>query len=915
MSARERGKNHRKILRKREEKRERASSPSGAARKDRKGGSFSPFPGLHLPSRPVQYSVLNRNTETNRPQNKLLNTEIRTEVFSPMLQDFSHLLWYDKPSPVWEEGLVIGNGSTGAVITDTQDASEEIIHLNHDTLWSGLPLKDPPRFPPSLLQEARLLIEKGRYAEASAFVSQNLLNGNDSASYQPAGRLIIRFPRRKNGKFLKYRRELDLRTALASSRCLFGEGADFRSESFASFPDKVLVFRYSNAAEKKTETLNLELSMSSGLLPFHLSHNGKDTLFLDSCCPYLNRFNRFCKTDESGRAGIRWRNALRAETRGGRISFSHPEEDGSSSSTTLRIENAESVTFYLCICTDFTDFRSMPGTGKALSPEDQAEKILSDASRLGYEALLERHLADYRALYERNRIELPASPEDGLPTDERLRRLEKNENAASASSSASPSTTTITTTNASSFSSFSSFSSSASGASSLCALLYHYGRYLLIASSRPGTQATNLQGIWNHQITPPWASNYTLNINTEMNYWHAESTALPECAEPLYELVEGLAETGRKTAENHYGCRGWCSHHNTDIWRYSDTASGAPLWAFWPMSGLWLCRHLFEHFEFSADEDFLRKYYPLMRGAADFICDFLVKNASGEYVTMPSTSPENAFIDPSSSEVAMTAFASTMDHTLIREHFHNLLRAVEILRLDEPESAHWRDVLLHLRRPGIGKHGELLEYGEPFEECDIQHRHLSHLYGIYPGEEFLSPDQEDLFEAARISLERRGDDSPGWALAWRIVLWARFHSGERAGKILKNFLRLIPADGTASHSGGGLYPNLLCAHPPFQIDGNFGICAAISEMLLQCCRRNAEGDPVLEILPALPPEWTAGAIYGLRAKHGITADLSWEGRQRKAVLSARNPLRTEIRFPGKSPIRAELSETPETFDF
>ncbi len=815
-----------------------------------------------------------------------------------MPEDFAHLLWFDKPSPVWEEGLLIGNGSTGAVITESPDASADIIHLNHDTLWSGLPLKDPPRCPPALLQEARLLIGRGRYAEASAFVAQNLLNGNDSASYQTAGTLMIRFPRR-SGKFLKYRRALNLRTAIAESRCFQGEGADFRSEYFASFPDKVLVFRYSNAAEKKTETLDLELSMSSGLLPFHLSHNGKNTLFLDSCCPYLNRFNRFCKTDESGRAGIRWRNALRAETCGGQISFTAPE-DGSSN-TALRIENAESVTLYLCICTDFTDFRSMPGTGKALTPpEDQTEKILTNASRLGYEVLRERHLTDYRALYERNRIELPGSPEDGLPTDERLRRQEKNGNAASASSSTS-------TTN-------SSLSSSSGDASSLCALLYHYGRYLLIASSRPGTQATNLQGIWNHQISPPWASNYTLNVNTEMNYWHAESAALPECAEPLYNLLEGLAETGRKTAENHYGCRGWCSHHNTDIWRYSDTASGAPLWAFWPMSGLWLCRHLFEHFEFSGDKEFLRKYYPLMRGAAEFICDFLVKNASGEYVTMPSTSPENAFIDPSSSEAAMTAFASTMDHTLIREHFRHLLAAVEILRLDEPESARWRDVLLHLRRPGIGKHGELLEYGDAFEECYVQHRHLSHLYGVYPGEEFLSPDQEDLFEAARISLERRGDDSPGWALAWRIVLWARFRSGERAGKVLKNFLRLIPADGSATHSGGGLYPNLLCAHPPFQIDGNFGICAAVSEMLLQCCRRNAEGDPVLEILPALPPEWTSGAMYGLRAKHGITADLFWECKQRRAVLSARKPLRAEIRFPGKSPIRAELSETPETFE-
>ncbi len=766
--------------------------------------------------------------------------------------DCRHLLHYDKPAGIWEEGLPLGNGTIGAHFSGNGSFFEQTVYLNHDELWSGLPVKEPPVYPQELLEEARELLAKGEYAKATAFVSQNLLNGNASASYQPAGVLNIRFPDRK-GMAENYRRELDLKKALfRESYTLRGTG--YSSEAFLSFPDKVLVIRYASSGK-----ISMDLSMYSDIKPekFETNHSGE--LCLDGQALYLNRMERYARFNEEGRAGICWRNALRVETEGGAVL--------TDASHVMHIVNADSVTVYLTICTDFTDYKTMPGGN---DHKTEAKEILESAAKLGYDRLLERHLTDYQTLYGRNELILPSVPADSLTTDMRLKKEAEETSPA------------------------------------LHALLYHYGRYLLIASSRPGTQAANLQGIWNHNTNPPWGCNYTTNINTEMNYWHAETANLSECAEPLFQFVRDLAETGKKAAENHYHCAGWCAHHNSDIWRYADTACGKPQWAFWPVAGIWLARHLADHYDYSCDKEFLRKHYPVLRGAAEFIADYLTETPDGKLAASPATSPENNFLEPGTRKPCQVAGFSAMDYSLIREHLLYTLRAAEVLGIGEPLADTWKDILKRLRQPGIGEHGELLEYGDPFEEADQRHRHLSHLYSVYPGNDFLAAENEKFYEASRITLERRGDESTGWAMAWRVALWARFHDGAHAEKVLKHFLTLVdPRDPVYK---GGIYANLFCAHPPFQIDGNFGICGAFAEMLVQDCRKTEDGLPVIELLPALPPSWTCGAMKGLRLRHGITLDLDWNNGKVKAVFTTDHGLEAEIRLPDGTAIRRRIGK-------
>lgn len=440
----------------------------------------------------------------------------------------------------------------------------------------------------------------------------------------------------------------------------------------------------------------------------------------------------------------------------------------------------------------------------------------------------------------------------------------------------------------------------------LPALLFDFGRYLLISSSRPGSQPANLQGIWNPFTRPPWWSNYTVNINTEMNYWPAEPCRLGECHEPLFTMLEEIQEQGRSIAKNNYGCRGWVLHHQTDLFRnahprgYHATAhKGSARWAMWPMGGVWFCCHLWEHVLHTGDTTFLReRAWPLMKGAAEFLCDWMVRDDAGHWVTCPSTSPENDFVTEDGTKHAVS-IASTMDMGLIRQHFSNCIAACERLDADRVFANELREKLDLLFPWQIGHHGQLQEWYKDWDRPEDKHRHVSHLFALHPGH-LITENTPELFAAARRTLDMRGDGGTGWSKCWKINFWARLLEGNRAWTLLRTALSPVPPTTPVSYEdGGGIYPNLFCACPPMQIDGNFGLTAGIVEMLLQSHEINAEGTRVIRLLPAIPDEWREGSFDGLCARGGLVLSAKWEhGKVTEAHATALHDQRIELVMNG-----------------
>jgi alpha-L-fucosidase 2 len=709
------------------------------------------------------------------------------------------------------------------------------------------------------LPAVREALQKENYKAADSLVRK--IQGKFSESYAPLGTLYVDF---NHENPTEYHRELNLDKAVSTVHYRTGTN-EIRKEYFFSHPDNVFVIHLTS---KEKKGLNFTVQFKS-LLKYatkstvnHLHAKGTAPVRADP--NYVRKQGNPIMFDDS--KGTRFASDILIQSADGKVVRTD---------STLQMVGGTDATILVTMATSFNGFDKSPSK-EGLNEDELSEKRLQAASFKGAEQLLARHLADYQPYFKRVNLSLPSDNAPELPTDERLRRYAKGEKD-----------------------------------NYLETLYFQFGRYLLISSSRtPGVPA-NLQGLWNPHIRPPWSSNYTMNINAEENYWLAENTNLSEMHAPFLGFLENLEKTGRITAKTFYDAPGWVVHHNSDIWAMSnpvgDFGNGDPSWANWPMGATWASTHLWEHYLFTQDKKFLEaKAYPLMRGAAEFCLYWLIEDKNGRLITSPSTSPENKFITPTGYQ-GSTTYGATADLAMIRELFLDLIAAEKILKKDPVFQASLEKALAKMLPYQIGAKGNLQEWYFDWEDQDPKHRHQSHLYGLYPGTHVTVAETPAIAAASKKTLEIKGDETTGWSKGWRINLWARLRDGDHAYKMYRELLKYVEPDGVKVNytRGGGTYPNLFDAHPPFQIDGNFGGSAAVAEMLIQSTPE------LFETLPALPAAWASeGSVSGLKTRGGFEVSMSWkDGKVTSLHLKGMKGSTAKVKVNGE--IKSLLIKTGE----